>query len=84
MPMDDNAGAGIKTPAEHLGFEVGADRKLAGWPEIVDNHYRLSRFVYAGMIDYLRRVSTHVLIGRATRAGRELPNYFALCREDPA
>ncbi len=56
----------------------------AGWPEIVDNQYRLSRFIYAGMIDYLRRVSTHVLIGRATRAGRELPNYFALCREDPA
>lgn len=54
------------------------------WPEIVDNHYRLSRFIYAGMIDYLRRVSEHVLIGRATRGGRELPNYFALCREDPA
>ena len=26
----------IRTPAEHLGFEVGADRKLAGWPEVVD------------------------------------------------
>ena len=24
----------ILTPAEHLGFEIGADRKLAGWTEI--------------------------------------------------
>ena len=24
----------ILTPAEHVGFEVGADRKLAGWAEI--------------------------------------------------
>ncbi len=25
----------ITTPAEHLGFQPGDDRKLAGWPEIV-------------------------------------------------
>ncbi len=54
------------------------------WPEIHDNRYRLSRFIYNGMVDYLRRVSEHVLIGRATRGTRELDNYFLLCREDPA
>ncbi len=53
------------------------------WPEIHDNKYRLSRFIYNGMVDYLRRVSEHVYIGRATRAEKELPNYFLLCREDP-
>jgi hypothetical protein len=53
------------------------------WPEIHDNAYRLSRFIYNGTIDYLRRVSQHLLIGRATRAGKEMPNYFLLCREDP-
>lgn len=26
----------ILTPAEHLGFEIGADRKLAAWSEIMD------------------------------------------------
>ncbi|HEY8514408.1 MAG TPA: hypothetical protein VIS07_02730 [Candidatus Binatia bacterium] len=57
--------------------------KPAGWPEIVDNTFRLSRFIYNGTIDYLRRVSEHLLIGRATRAGKEMPNYFLLCREDP-
>ncbi len=56
----------------------------ADWPEIHDNSYRLSRFIYNGMVDYLRRVSEHLLIGRATRDGRELPNYFLLCREDPS
>lgn len=58
--------------------------KPEGWPAIHDNSFRLSRFVYRGMIDYLRRVSEHLLVGRATRGGRELPNYFLLCREDPA
>ena len=55
----------------------------AEWPEIHDNTYRLSRFIYNGMIDYLRRVSQHLLIGRATKAGKEMPNYFLLCRQDP-
>jgi hypothetical protein len=54
-----------------------------GWPEIHDNTYRLSRFIYNGMIDYLRRVSKHLLIGRATKAGKEMPNWFLLCRQDP-
>jgi len=58
--------------------------KPAEWPDIVDNSFRLSRFIYNGTIDYLRRVSPHLLIGRATRAGKEMPNYFLLCREDPA
>jgi hypothetical protein len=52
------------------------------WPAIHDNKYRLSRFIYNGTIDYLRRVSEHLLIGRATRAGRDMPNWFLLCRED--
>jgi hypothetical protein len=58
--------------------------KPSVWPEIHDNTYRLSRFIFNGMVDYLRRVSEHLLIGRATRDGREMPNYFLLCREDPA
>jgi len=53
----------------------------AGWPEIKANDRGLSRFVYRDMVDYLHRVSRHVLIGRATRQGKELPNFFVLCRE---
>jgi len=51
------------------------------WPEVKPNDVGFSRFVYRNMVDYLRRVSQHVLIGRATRYGKELPNYFILCRE---
>ena len=52
-----------------------------GWPDVKRNDQGLSRFVYANMVDYLRRVSKHVLIGRAHKGGKEMPNWFLLCRE---
>lgn len=58
-------------------------RKPASWPEIIPNSARLGRFVWVGMVDRLRRVSTHVSIGRAWRGGKVTDNYFALCRVDP-
>jgi hypothetical protein len=51
------------------------------WPEIHPNSRGLSRFVYNNMVDYLRRVSADVFIGRAYRGGKPQPNYFLLCRE---
>ena len=51
------------------------------WPTLKPNEAGLSRFVYAHMHDYLRRVSEHVTIGIAYRHGKESPNYFVLCRE---
>jgi hypothetical protein len=54
---------------------------VPGWPAVKPNDVGLSRFVYRDMVDYLRRVSTHVLIGRATKYGKDLENYFVLCRE---
>jgi len=54
--------------------------KVPSWPDIVPNHERLSRFVYAGMIDALRAVSTHVTVGRAIRNGKVQDNWFVLCR----
>lgn len=53
----------------------------AGWPPIRPNEQGLSRFVYRGLVDYLRRVSRHVVVGRATRNGKPLPNYFVLVRD---
>jgi hypothetical protein len=54
----------------------------AGWPEIKANDRGLSRFVYADMVDYMRRVAGEVFIGRAYRGGAETENYFVLCREE--
>lgn len=53
----------------------------AGWPAIQPNDRGLARFVYRDLVDYLRRVARHVLVGRATRHGKALPNFFVLCRE---
>lgn len=52
------------------------------WPKILKNSQRLSRFVYNGTQDVLRGVSEHVTIGRATRDGKDMPNFFVLCRMD--
>ena len=49
------------------------------WPEILSNKAKLGRFVYAGMVDRLRRVSDHVTIGRAYK-NKPMNAYFALVR----
>jgi len=55
--------------------------KADGWPKIIPNERRLGRFVYAGMVDRLRRVSDHVSIGRAFRDDKKaMDAWFVLCR----
>lgn len=54
--------------------------RLPEWPPLLRNEARLGRFVYAGMIDALRAVSTHVTVGRAIRNGKVQDNWFVLCR----
>lgn len=55
--------------------------KPESWPTIQPNEKGVSRFVYAGMQDFMRKVSAHVTIGRAYRYGKVSNNYFMLCRE---
>jgi hypothetical protein len=52
----------------------------AGWPPILPNSARLSRFIYNGTVDAMRRVSAHVSIGRAFRAGKPMDAWFVLAR----
>ncbi|MDP6942717.1 MAG: hypothetical protein QF464_01095 [Myxococcota bacterium] len=52
-----------------------------GWPAIKPNESGVQRFVYAGMIDYMRKVSEKVTIGRAFKGGeKDLGHTFLLCR----
>ncbi len=51
-----------------------------GWPPIIPNSARLSRFIYYLTVDVLRRVSDRVTIGRAYRNGRPMDAWFALVR----
>ena len=53
-----------------------------GGPKFLPNDARLSRFVYNQTQDVLRGVSKHVSIGRAARRGKDLDNWFVLCRVD--
>jgi hypothetical protein len=57
--------------------------RVESWPAIVPNEARLGRFVYAGMVDYVRGISNHVCIGRAERGGKLMNAWFVLCRKDP-
>lgn len=54
--------------------------KPPAWPRIIPNSARLSRFIYYQTTDVLRRVSRHVVIGRAYRKGRPFDAWFALVR----
>jgi hypothetical protein len=52
------------------------------WPAIVPNEARLGRFVYAGMVDHMRGISNHVVIGRAQKGLEPMDAWFVLCRKD--
>ncbi len=50
------------------------------WPILRSNDRGLSRFVYGGMVDHIRRAAQDVFIGAAHRDGRATGNYFMLWR----
>ena len=54
------------------------------WPEVVPNSKGLSRFVYNGTRDFMRRVSKHVSIGAAYKGEKSLDHYFVLVRDSLA
>ena len=64
--------------------EAGPQDLPAGWPRIIPNSARLSRFIYNGTVDVMRRVSDRVSIGRAQRNGKPMDNWFALVRCNPS
>lgn len=78
----------VAHPAQDAG-EVDVDytmvptEKPDAWPPIVDNSGRLGRFVYYGMVDVMRGISTHVSIGRARKKHGWMDAWFVLVREDP-
>ncbi len=57
--------------------------RAPSWPPILPNSSRLSRVIYYGTIDRMRRVSNHVSIGAAYRNNKPMGAYFVLCRQDP-
>ncbi len=64
--------------------EEWAREQAQGWPAIKPNTSGMCKLVYGEMLDYMRKVSTHVTIGKAWKFGKETENYFMLLREDGA
>jgi hypothetical protein len=69
-----------RDPEMVIDYTEVPPRKPDAWPPILPNSARLGRFVYYQTRDIVRAVSEHVTIGRATRDGRPLDAWFALCR----
>lgn len=65
-----------------IDYTLEPQGKAEGWPKFIPNNKRLSRFIYNGTKDYMRGVSQHLSIGRASRGKEWMPNWFILCRED--
>jgi hypothetical protein len=88
QPLKGITGPGYFVARQANELEVVIDycevppRKPKDWPTILPNSSRLSRFIYYQTRDYVRGVSKHVSIGRATRQGKPMDNWFVLCRDD--
>jgi len=79
-------GPGYFSVRAHGGREVLFDytelptETPVGWPAVTSNARGLSYFVFREMTDVVRRLARDVVIGRAQRGGKELPQYFVLVR----
>lgn len=62
-------------------FQVPTGDVVPSWPAIKPNSRGLQRLVYYQTRDFMRRVSSHVSIGRAWKRENSLPAWFVLCRE---
>lgn len=66
-----------------IDYTMLPPKGLPTWPAIKPNEAGLSRFVYGGMKDVMRKLSANVTIGRAERGGQAMDAWFVLVREDP-
>lgn len=77
------AGEGAHEGELAIDYRVVPKTKPASWPAIEENRGLLGGIVYGGMVDYLRRLSTHVSVGIATRDEKPRGQFFTLVRRDP-
>jgi len=65
-----------------LNYERIPHETPPGWPKPKSNARGFSYFVFRDLHDAIRRVSEHVIIGKASRHGKDLPQYFTLVRDE--
>jgi hypothetical protein len=66
-----------------IDYTMVPKERPSSWPDILPNSSRFGRFVYYGMVDVMRGISSHVSIGRAKKKDGWMDAWFVLVREDP-
>ena len=63
-------------------YDVPSESRLLppAWPKVRKNELGLQCLIYAKMVDYMRKVSDGITIGRAWKQGKRTSNYFVLAR----
>ena len=64
-----------------VDYTVLPESKPESWPTVRSNARGLSFFVFRNLQDTLRAITDRITIGRASRSGKELPQYFILVRD---
>jgi hypothetical protein len=64
-------------------YEQPSRAPVAGWPDPEPPMAWSADLVWGSMCDYMWRVSAHVSIGAAYKKGKQIGQFFALCRRDP-
>ncbi len=65
-----------------LDYTMTPVETLETWGALRSNDGGVSRFVYYGLVDVMRGVSSHVTVGRGKKKGRYVDNWFVLVRGD--
>ena len=65
-------------------YEVPDGDVVSSWPTIVPNSVGVQQLVYHQMRDFMRRVSDTVSVGVAYQKGKNLNQYFVLCKKTSA
>jgi hypothetical protein len=83
VARDTEGEGGDRRGAVVVDYFLVPDAPVApAWPEVKPNTSGLQRFVFNRTRDYMRRVSSHVSIGKAIKDERRTMGYFILCRQD--
>jgi hypothetical protein len=66
-----------------LDYTLTPVETLDSFGAIKSNEGGISTFVFAGLVDVMRGISSHVTIGRGKKKGVYIDNWFVIVREDP-
>ncbi len=75
-----HAGRGPRPKEPFFDYTDAPAAAPAGWPAFKPNDSGISRLVYSNMHDYMRRVCTGVMVGKAYKLDVDQGAYFSLSR----